>query len=176
MATERAIISGSPRPEGKVARLATALQDALQARYPQDTVNMLMVCDLRIQGCMGCNRCRLNGECCMYDDMNSVRRVLEVSNELYVVSPVYFAGPPAQFKALLDRLQPYYWHRVEGPARPAALVAVGDGGDPYGFDPLQTCTRSALVCAGFNLETVVPCVGMDVDEAASTMLHALMGN
>lgn len=176
MAVERAVISGSPRTEGKTVRLATALQDALQARYPQDTVNMLMVCDLRIQGCTGCDRCRPEGECCMYDDMHSVRRVLDVSDELYVVSPVYFAGPPAQFKALLDRLQPYYWHRVEAPKRPASLVVVGEGGDPHGFEPLQTCTRSALACAGFELETVVSCVGMDVDEGASTMLSALMGS
>ena len=77
-----------------------------------------------------------------------------------MVSPVYFAGPPSQLKALLDRLQPYYWTnaRVEE-KRPAVLHMVGEGGDPHGFSALVSIVRSALAVAGFRLETVFDWVG-----------------
>lgn len=102
----------------------------------------------------------------MHDDMDGVLQSLTSSAELIVVSPVYFAGPPAQFKALLDRLQPFFYSDVrKGEKRIAHLVVVGDGGDPHGFEPLVVCTRSALSVAGFSLQDVTSCIGMTVDEA-----------
>ena len=175
MAVERTILGASPRVEGRSARISVHLQDALQARHPQDTVNMLMMHDLRIGGCVGCDRCRFDGSCFMVDDLEGVRAALDASSELIIVSPVYFAGPPSQYKALLDRLQPYYWHKWKGEARPASLVVVGEGGDPHGFDPLAVCTRSALACAGFQLQHVVNCVGMDAETAAQAAWAQIAG-
>ena len=175
MAVERTVLGASPRVEGRSARICMHVQDALQARFPQDTVNMLMVCDLRIGGCVGCDRCRRDGTCFMVDGMEGVRAALNASSALVVVSPVYFAGPPSQYKALLDRLQPYYWHRWEGEPRPASLVVVGEGGDPHGFEPLVVCTRSALACAGFSLEHVVDCVGMEPEQAAQAAWAQISG-
>ncbi|MDO4182616.1 MAG: NAD(P)H-dependent oxidoreductase [Coriobacteriia bacterium] len=103
--------------------------------------------------------------CAQQDDMPDVYELLDAAEELTIVSPVYFAGPPAQLKALLDRLQPYYCLNVAGgagagmPKRPAVLHVVGEGGDPYGFDALVTCVASAIACAGFRLETVYDWVG-----------------
>ena len=173
MAVERTVIGASPRVEGTCSRISVQVQDALQARYPQDTVNMLMVHELRIAGCAGCNRCQIDGTCFMVDDAERVHAALDASSELIVVSPVYFAGPPSQYKALLDRLQPRYWHRWEGPKRPATLIAVGDGGDPHGYDPLVVSTRSALSVAGYDLERVIPCIGMDAATAARNALSQL---
>ena len=175
MAVERTVIGASPRVEGTCARISVHVQDAFQAHFPEDTVNMLMMHDLRIGGCIACDRCRLDNSCFMFDGMEGVRAALDASVELVVVSPVYFAGPPSQFKALLDRLQPYFWHRWEGPKRPASLVVVGQGGDPHGYEPLVTCTRSALSCAGFELQHVVPCIGMDCTTAIEAALPQLFG-
>jgi multimeric flavodoxin WrbA len=93
---------------------------------------------------------------------------LDEADELHVVSPVYFAGPPSQFKALLDRLQPHYWKNTRTlPKRPAYLHVVGEGGDPHGFEPLVTICRSALSVAGFTLETVTPYIGSTPAEEGS---------
>jgi len=98
----------------------------------------------------------------MRDDMDCVISALDDSVELFVVSPVYFAGPPAQYKSLLDRLQPRYWTCARTrPKHLAHLIVLGEGGDPHGFGPLEVCTRSALSCAGFRLEDVFPCIGAD---------------
>ncbi len=132
------------------------------------------------RGCTGCDACRDNiaklvelGEeaidddfapCVIDDDMQEIYELIDSADEITVVSPVYFAGPPSQLKALLDRLQPYYWTnaRVEE-KRPAVLHVVGEGGDPHGFSALVSIVRSALAVAGFRLETVFDWVGK-IDE------------
>lgn len=97
-------------------------------------------------------------QCVIKDDIVEVRKHLDAADELIVVSPVYFAGAPAQFKALLDRMQPYYFSNVRTRTkerRPATLHVVRDGGDPNGFDPLVGVVRSAFAVAGFKLERIL---------------------
>ena len=153
----RVVLCGSPRPKGRSAALADALAHELAAANPQDSIIALSVADADIRGCVGCNGCRKTGTCVYRDDMQAVMEALASADELHVVSPVYFAGPPSQLKALLDRLQPLYWKETRRqPKRPAYLHVVGEGGDPHGFDPLVTICRSALAVAGFKLEAVTP--------------------
>lgn len=98
--------------------------------------------------------------CVIDDDMNEVRKHLDAADELIVVCPVYFASVPAQMKALLDRLQPYYFTDLRTrPKRPAVIHVVGVGGDPHGFEPLIGTVRSALSVAGFTVELVLDWVG-----------------
>lgn len=91
--------------------------------------------------------------CVIEDDMQEVRKHLDAADELIVVSPVYFAGAPSQMKALMDRLQPYYWSGVRRQAakRPLVLHVIGEGGDPHGIEPLIGSIRSAFAVAGFHL-------------------------
>lgn len=51
-------------------------------------------------------------QCFMADGMGDVRLHLDAADRVIVVCPLYFAGPPAPFKALLDRLQPYFWSDI----------------------------------------------------------------
>ena len=118
--------------------------------------------------------------CVLDDDMQELYPLIDAADEWVVVSPVYFAGPPAQMKAVLDRLQPYFWTRARtGAKRPAVLHVVGEGGDPHGFEPLVGTVRSALSCAGFALEAVYDWVGKlgeDGEILAEADLHTLDGS
>lgn len=142
---------------------------SLQERFPQDKATVVSIADMRIAPCTGCNTCAHNKNvptrddlyCVIADDMVRLRAMLNECDELTVVSPVYFAGVPSQFKAFLDRLQPYFyadWH--ERPKRRAHVYVVGDGGDPHGFVPLVSVVRSALAVAGFTLTSVHDWVGL----------------
>lgn len=93
---------------------------------------------------------------------------LDGLDALFLVAPIYFAGPPAQLKALLDRLQ-FLWARryvlkawpalpLEG-RRPLLVLGVGGGGDPFGSEALVTCARSALRMMDFELERSETLVG-----------------
>lgn len=101
-------------------------------------------------------------QCVIDDEMAEVRKHIDAADELIVVSPVYFSGAPAQMKALLDRMQPYYWSNLRERAkgrRPMTLHVVREGGDPHGFEPLVGIVRSAFGVAGFKLERVIDWIG-----------------
>ncbi|WP_165172981.1 NAD(P)H-dependent oxidoreductase [Adlercreutzia sp. ZJ242] len=188
----RVIVVGSPRANGRSASLADELFNACIDECPEDGVSIVSVASIEVGPCRGCDACRAATEapdklpesddnlavgpavaasdalvhrCVIHDDMTEVRKHLDAADELIVVSPVYFAGAPAQLKCLLDRLQPYYWSDVRAqPKRPMVLHVVGEGGDPHGFEPLIGCVRSAFACAGFELELVLDWVGkIDAD-------------
>ncbi len=184
----RLIIVGSPRTNGRSAHLANMLFETCIEECPDDELALAPVSTLDVGGCTGCDACRDNiaklvelGEeaidddfapCVIDDDMQEIYELIDSADEITVVSPVYFAGPPSQLKALLDRLQPYYWTnaRVEE-KRPAVLHVVGEGGDPHGFSALVSIVRSALAVAGFRLETVFDWVGK-IDESGEITADA----
>ncbi len=122
--------------------------------------------------------------CAIDDDMSDIYELIDEAEELTIVSPVYFAGPPSQLKALLDRLQPYFAAsaakrcaaKEEGrpfktAVKPAVLHVVGEGSDPHGFAALVTIVQSALAVAGYKLETVLDWVGK-IDEEGEILEEA----
>lgn len=122
--------------------------------------------------------------CVIDDDMSDIYELIDEAEELTIVSPVYFAGPPSQLKALLDRLQPYFAAsaaqrcaaKEEGcsfktAVKPAVLHVVGEGSDPHGFAALVTIVQSALAVAGYKLETVLDWVGK-IDEKGEILEEA----
>ncbi len=183
----RVILHGSCRADGRSAALADELFNACIEECPDDGVSIVSVSSTDVGPCIGCDECRAVAEepihtfqegdpllpqeavvesdalfhhCVIDDDMNEVRKHLDTADELIVVCPVYFAGVPAQMKALLDRLQPYYFTDLRTrPKRPATIHVVGSGGDPHGFEPLIGTVRSALSVAGFTVELVLDWVG-----------------
>ena len=107
--------------------------------------------------------------CVIEDDMAAVREHMDAADELIVVTPVYFASVPAQLKALLDRLQPYFYSDARSfEKRPATVHVVGEGGDPHGYKPLLGTLRSALSCAGFRIERCLDWVGRITAEGEIT--------
>jgi len=183
----RLIIAGSPRADGRSAHLADELFNACIEECPGDGVSIVSVASIEVAPCTGCDACRAarseapaappegdplapcaavaasdaaQHQCVIADEMAEVRKHLDAADELIVVSPVYFASAPAQMKALLDRLQPYYWSDARRQQRrPLVLHVVGEGGDPHGFEPLIGEVRSAFGVAGFSLELVLDWVG-----------------
>ncbi len=158
----RMIVVGSPRTNGRSAALAEELFEACIEECPDDQISLVPLSSVTVKPCTGCDFCKTSEEhtCLIQDDMADIRQVLDESDELTLVSPVYFAGAPATLKAFLDRLQPYFWTRARhGELRPAALHVVGEGHDPFGFDPLVTTVQSAALTAGFKLDQVINWVG-----------------
>ncbi len=125
--------------------------------------------DYEVAPCRGCNACAATGACVISDDFPRLVGDLDALDALVVVSPVYFAGPPATLKAALDRMQVLWALRYRpagGGAYPAlpddgrralGLAAVGSGGDPFGDEPLSTCLRSAMRMLDFELRARVSC-------------------
>ena len=169
------IVCGSPRRRGVSMRYADDLQERLSAAGK--VVRRWNVADHRVGGCIGCEGCRRAGHACVIrDDMDGLRPLLDAAERVHVVAPVYFSGPTSQFKAVLDRLQPYWEKRrgpnrdagaADAPKRPVALHVIGSGGDPYGYGALESCVRSAFGAAGWRVAEVVDRIGWGQPEAES---------
>lgn len=146
-------IAGSPRRGGNTDRLLDAcLAGAVEAGAD---VERLVVASAGIAPCRGCNACSKDGVCIVRDGMQDVYPLLDAADAIVVATPVFFATVPAVLKALYDRCQPYWARRyVLGEPllrrRPAAVLVVGGGGDPYGHACAITTTRSVFAVLGLD--------------------------
>jgi len=65
----------------------------------------VVLSDLKIAPCRHCDGCMGTGLCVIEDDMQKLHIDLQQVERLVVASPVFFMGPTAQTKAMIDRCQ-----------------------------------------------------------------------
>lgn len=150
------IITGSPNEAGKSAHVTESVANRLKAHGVQPTVWPLAT--YPVAACRNCGACQRTGRCSIMGDPWSVlSKHMESADIVFLAAPVYFAGPAAHLKAMLDRCQ-VFWARKyvleeDMPVkRPVHLFVIGDGGDPYGSEPLETICTSALNCANLRID------------------------
>ena len=91
------ILVGSPYDQGKCSNAATRIADAL--RELGSHVELFSCARITVHGCIGCDRCKENFTCIYSDDLARISSALDTADAVLVVSPIYFAGVPSQFKA-----------------------------------------------------------------------------
>lgn len=111
-------LAGSPRRHGNTETLLDACLAACREQGVQ--TEKIVVSQLDIHPCKGCNWCARNGECIQRDDMDVLYPRLATSEGLVVAAPIYFYGLPAQLKALIDRTQ-IFWNRKYKLQQPVRL-------------------------------------------------------
>jgi multimeric flavodoxin WrbA len=100
-------------------------------------VDLIPVSSFRVGGCTGCNACfhSHNHQCVQQDDMTGqLYRRLGEADILVLATPLYFYGPSAQLKLVIDRLHNPI--RDSFRVKKLALVAVAGNTDPAIFHPL----------------------------------------
>ncbi len=175
------IISGSPYAKGTCATIAMRIETLLRYLDPDTTVKRISVASLDVRGCIGCDECKQSYTCIYQDDQISVTDALDGADAVLVISPIYFAGVPSQFKAVLDRLQPYYWKRQHHlrthdslpKKRPFYLALVGEGGDPYGAEPAVPSVASPFALANFELARMHAFIGENEDRIYAKLAHQI---
>ncbi|RMG84520.1 MAG: flavodoxin family protein, partial [Candidatus Dadabacteria bacterium] len=125
-------VHGSPRKGGNTDALAARLEALLAGASVRS--EHLRCAEVSVKPCTGCGACGRTGECVLTgDDMPRVYEAVDRADALVVASPVYFLGPPAPLKALIDRFQPY-WSRIhllgQPPPRERVAVVLSTAGAP----------------------------------------------
>ncbi len=148
-------ISTSPRPDGNSERL---LRRALEgAESAGADVECIRLAGLKIGPCVECNSCRQTGLCRLDDDYRWLLEKISRADRLIFATPIFFMGPCAQAKMLIDRGQ-CLWARKyvlkKGPAaqsadRRAMVIAVGGSRSKKQFD----CIRLTMKAYFDSLET-----------------------
>lgn len=123
--------NGSPRKGGNTEMLLAAILDGMIEAGGEPEV--IRLCDLSIQPCIGCGGCDKTGRCVLEDDMTPLYDKIIEAKRLVLASPIYFYGITAQAKAFVDRTQALWsWKRLMSergewqpdPARKGFLVSV----------------------------------------------------
>ncbi|MCF8031615.1 MAG: flavodoxin family protein [Desulfarculaceae bacterium] len=96
-------IYGSPRKGGNTDLLLDAALDEAQAAGAE--VERVYCRRLKMSGCIACGGCDETGMCVLDDGMQAIYPYMQLAGAVLLSSPVYFYGPPAQAKALIDRSQ-----------------------------------------------------------------------
>jgi multimeric flavodoxin WrbA len=92
---------GSPRAGGNTDILVDEILAG--AKDAGATVEKVMLNDVTINPCQACYACRTDGECIQEDDMADLFRRMLATDVWVIGTPVYWWGPTAQLKAVVDR-------------------------------------------------------------------------
>ena len=66
-------------------------------------------------------------ECIIQDEMKEIYERIAAADILIIACPIYWFGPSAKTKLLLDRLRPYYYNRNLKAKKAALILAAGSG-------------------------------------------------
>ena len=94
-------IVGSPRRNGNTHILVSKIVEGAKAGGA--VVDELFLGDLTIRECDGCHACWKGKECSKDDDMRAIYPAIIQSDVIIFGTPVYWYGPTALMKALIDR-------------------------------------------------------------------------
>jgi multimeric flavodoxin WrbA len=94
-------IVGSPRPGGNTEILVDEVLGG--AREAGLRTEKVLLRNLDIGPCRGCDSCGKTGKCVQKDDMPGLLVKMQESGAWVLGTPVYYWGPSAQFKAFMDR-------------------------------------------------------------------------
>ena len=102
-------LQGSPRTKGNTSVILSAYLSEAERLGAQ--TEHLDVAKKNISPCKECGTCDKKGFCPIEDDMQDIYPLLRQADIIVMATPVFFYGPTAQIKALIDRSQALWARR-----------------------------------------------------------------
>jgi len=186
-------LQGSPRKKGNTSALISAFLDQAE-KFGADT-KYIDVPEKKISPCIGCGTCEKKGFCPIKDDMQEIYFQIWRADIIVMGTPVFFYGPTAQLKLLIDRSQALwsrrYLHKLMDPLgkwRKGLVLSPGATKGGNLFEGVSLTAKYFFDALGANFEGVVGYRGIegpgeikehptaldDVKEKASVMVSELM--
>ncbi|HOB17207.1 MAG TPA: flavodoxin family protein [Candidatus Methanoculleus thermohydrogenotrophicum] len=94
----------SPRRHGNSETLLDWVLAAME-REGETAVEKIVVPEVDIRPCRGCNACEMLNRCVQRDDMDYIHDRIIAADCIILASPIYCMGLAAQAKVLVDRAQ-----------------------------------------------------------------------
>lgn len=135
---------GSPRRGGNTERLVDqAVAGALGRGV---TIDLVRVADLKVSPCREIGACMTSGRCPIQDDMLPLYDRLTGARAVLLASPIFFYGPSAQLKAVIDRCQAlwarkYLLKEPPGPGGRGYVISAAASGGRRLFDGFLLTAR-----------------------------------
>jgi len=170
------VICGSPRPKGNTNTVADWFIEA--ARSAGAEVEKINAAAMKYEGngCTSCGGCQKIEEyrCVIDDEATPVLARMPQADVLVFASPVYFFGPTAQIKPILDRTYSLFKFdpntgKATSPLRGKriVLIATGAADKEGGLNLLEETFKTATEFMRCELDTLlVPLAPADPKEMA----------
>ena len=105
-------IYGSPRKGGNSDLLLDEALKGAEAAGAEVSSIRCWVPGMKLSGCIECGSCDETGKCVLDDDMQAIYPRLAEAEAIILAVPMFFYGPPAQAKAVIDRCQAMWAKRM----------------------------------------------------------------
>lgn len=122
-----AVITSSPHKNGSSNLLASEFIRGAEEKG--HSVTLFDAGHSEIKSCIGCDKCRMNGECVHNDDGRKLRDIILSSDMMVLVTPLYYYGFSSQLKAVIDRWYSYTTRLSSKHMKTALIVAAWDSND-----------------------------------------------
>ena len=153
MSNIEAIVS-SPRDKGNTGTLVNAILDGAMG-LSTNIIKYYCLSNIRsYYGCDACGKCKAEGKCVQNDGLTDIIDNLAEADVAIFSTPVYFNGPSAQFKTLIDRMYSFYVQGDANPVKGKKAILVVSGSAPAGI----------VSSVGENIVAVLGSIGFDVYE------------
>lgn len=106
MAKKILVISGSPIKNGNTATLINWFAAGACAKGAKVEIINTAFLKYKVNGCISCRKCQKKSvyECVINDDAKPVLAKMNKADVIVMATPLYFYGPSAQLKLVMDRM------------------------------------------------------------------------
>ncbi len=100
------VISGSPVKNGNTATLVNWFAKGIRAKGAKIEIINAAFLKYKANGCISCRQCQKTDkyECVINDDAQPVLAKMNEAEVIVMATPLYFYGPSAQLKLVMDRM------------------------------------------------------------------------
>jgi len=131
-------IMGSPRPKGNTSYLVDQVLE--EAAVNGCEVEKIILCQYKIEGCRGHDRCATYEKCKIEDDIPMILEKFRTADGTILATPVYYYNMTAQMKTFVDRNYFLYTHGIPLKSRCMGLIVVAGGsGNDITIRALRRC-------------------------------------
>ena len=124
---------GSPRRMGNTDLLVEQLLEG--ARTKGYETEKLYLYDYTISLCSDCRSCKKGDYvCCVHDELEQIYPLMAGADVIVFGTPVYWYGPTAKMKMLVDRMRPFVENKQLRGKRAVVVSPSAEG--PVACDPL----------------------------------------
>lgn len=162
-------IVGSPRENGNTHILLNRMLEG--AREAGAETRIVLLGPLNIRECDGCHVCWMDKTCPKKDDMLEIFELIAESDTVVFGTPVYWYGPTALMKAVIDRFvyfnSPSNRKMVEG--KNAAVIVPLEETEPETWTPVIEFFRKSL--GYLDIKLIETLIAPGVDRKGDILKH-----
>ena len=157
------MFNGSPRKRGNTQVFLDALCDQFEdLNYKVEQTRLY---DIDLSPCIDCRACKTGDkDCIVQDGMQKLYTRLEKADMIIFGTPIYWFGPSAVMKGLMDRLRPYYKNeKLKGKK---AILVTPAGNGALDWDLTIEMFKRTFVSLGIEFVGAVTSESYDIGDAA----------